>query len=92
MDALTRACYVIGSSHQLYEVVTIIMYTLGHLGGSVSGVSDFSSGHDLTAREFEPCIRLCADSSEPGACFIFWVSLSLSLSAPSPLMLCLFQK
>ena len=27
--------------------------------------------------EFEPHIRLCADSSEPGACFEFCVSLSL---------------
>ena len=39
------------------------------------------SGHDLTVPEFEPRIRLCADSSEPGACFGFCVSLSLW---PSP--------
>ena len=32
---------------------------------------DFSSDHDLTAREFEPRVGLCADSSEPGACFGF---------------------
>ena len=32
-------------------------------------------------REFEPRIKLCADSSEPGACFGFCVSLSL---CPSP--------
>ena len=30
---------------------------------------DFGLGHDLTVREFEPCSGLCADSSEPGACF-----------------------
>ena len=30
-------------------------------------------------REFESCIGLCADSSEPGACFRFCVSLSLTL-------------
>ena len=36
------------------------------------------SGHDLTAREFEPHVGLCADSSEPGACFGVCVSLSLS--------------
>ena len=30
---------------------------------------------------FEPHVRLCADSSEPGACFGFCVSLSL---CPSP--------
>ena len=35
------------------------------------------SGHDLTVREFEPRVGLCADSSEPGACFGFCVSLSL---------------
>ena len=38
-------------------------------------------GHDLTVREFEPCVRLWADGSEPGACFRFCVSLSL---CPSP--------
>ena len=25
----------------------------------------FSSGHDLMAHEFEPCIKLCTDSVEP---------------------------
>ena len=29
---------------------------------------DFGSGHDLAVYEFEPHIRLCVDSSEPGAC------------------------
>ena len=54
----------------------------GHLGGSVGfWVSDFSSGPDLTVREFEPHVGLCADSSEPGACFGFCVSLSF---CPSP--------
>ncbi|XP_078302586.1 retinoic acid early transcript 1E [Panthera onca] len=42
---------------------------------------DFGSGHDLTVREFEPRVGLCADHSEPGACFRFCVSLSL---CPSP--------
>ena len=32
---------------------------------------------DLTISEFKPHVRLCADSSEPGACFGFGVSLSL---------------
>ena len=41
-----------------------------HLGGS---------GHDLKVCGFEPCVRLCADSSEPAAFFGFCVSLSLSL-------------
>ena len=44
-------------------------------------MSDFSSGRDLMAHEFEPCIGFCADSSEHGACFRFCVSLSLF---PSP--------
>ena len=35
----------------------------------------------ISVREFEPCLGLCADSSEPGACFRFCVSLSL---CPSP--------
>ena len=42
---------------------------------------DFGSCHDLLVREFEPLVRLCADSEEPG-----WDSLSSSLSAfPSAL-------
>ena len=61
----------------------------GRLGGSVGWASNFSSGHDLAVREFEPCIWLYADTWEPGACFGFCVfpslypslrSLSLSLS------------
>ena len=36
---------------------------------------DFGSHHDLTVREFEPRVRLCAVTAEPG-----WDSLSLSLS------------
>ena len=55
----------------------------GRLGGSVGQASDFSSGHDLTVREFEPHVRLCADSAEPTS-----DPLSSSLSAPPPLTLC----
>ena len=40
----------------------------------------FSSGHDFTIHEFEPRVRLCADSSEPRACLGFCVSLFLSAS------------
>ena len=53
----------------------------GTWGGSVGWVSDFSSGHDLTVRGFEPRVGLCADSSEPGTCLGFCVSLALW---PSP--------
>ena len=42
---------------------------MGRLGGSVGEASDFSSGHDLAVREFEPRVGLWADGSEPGACF-----------------------
>ena len=62
------------------EIMTcaeIKRWDMGRLGGSVGWVSDFSSGHDLTVCEFEPRVGLCADSSEPGACFGFCVSLSL---------------
>ena len=37
----------------------------------------FGSGHDLTVREFEPRIGLCADSAEPAS-----GSLPPSLSVP----------
>ena len=45
---------------------------------------DFSSGHDLMGREFEPRIGLCADHTEPA-----WDSFSPSLSASLLLMLTL---
>ena len=38
---------------------------------------NFSSGHDFTAYGFKPHMGLCADNSEPGACFGFFVFLSL---------------
>ena len=48
---------------------------------------DFGSGHDLTVGVFERDVGFCADSPKPGGCFGFCVSLSLS--APPPLALCL---
>ena len=59
----------------------------GRLGGAVGEASDFSSGHDLAVRGFEPRVGLRADSSEPGARFRFCVSVSLP--APPLLMLSL---
>ena len=44
-------------------------------------IVNFSSGHELIVCEFEPCVGLCADRSEPWACFGFCVSLCLSLLA-----------
>ena len=60
------------------------MVSLGHLGGSVSRAPDFSSGHDLMVPEIETwvCSVLKAQSLEPAS-----DSVSLSLSAPPPLML-----
>ena len=52
-------------------------------------MSDFGSDHDLTARGFEPRIRLCANSLEPGACVGFCVSLSLCPFPVHMLSLCL---
>ena len=48
---------------------------------------DFSSGHDLTVCELEPCIRLHADSVEPA---LDSLSILLSLSLSLSLSLCLF--
>ena len=57
--------------------------------GAPGGLSQlnvrFGSGHGLTARGFEPCIGLYADSSEPGACFELCVFLSLCSSPAHPL-------
>ena len=69
----------------LCQVIFIKKSEEGCLGSSVSWASDFGSVHDLTIREFEPRLRLCADHSEPEACFRFCVSLSCS--APPPFML-----
>ena len=48
-------------------------------GGAPGGLSQLSvrlgSGHALPVCEFEPRVGLCADSSEPGACFGFCDSL-----------------
>ena len=62
-----------------------ITCTLESLGGSVGWASDLGSGHDLRVRGFKPCTELCADSSEPGPPSD---SVSPSLSAPPPLVLC----
>ena len=41
---------------------------------------------------FEPCISLCADNSEPGACFRFCVSPSLCCSPALSLSLSKINK
>ena len=51
----------------------------GRLGGSVSQVSDFGSGHDLMVWEFEPRIGLSAVSTGAASFPLFPTSL-----CPSP--------
>ena len=67
--------------HMFYGTAYENRSNVGCLGGSVGWASDFGSGRDLMVRGFEPHMGLCADRSEPGACFGFCVSLSL---CPSP--------
>ena len=51
---------------------------LQHLAQLVEHLTlGFSSGHDLTVREFEPHVGLCVESVEPA-----WDSFSPPLSAP----------
>ena len=64
----------------------------GCLSVSVGYASDFGSGHDLTVCGFEPRVGLCADGSEPGACFRFCVSLSLCPSSARTLSLSKINK
>ena len=42
-------------------ILSLKIRAQGCLGGSVCWASDFGSGHGLRAREFEPCVGLCAD-------------------------------
>ena len=51
---------------------------------------NFGSGRDLMGHEFKPHVGLCADSLEPGACFRFRVSPSLSV--PPTIRICLSLK
>ena len=79
-------------TNQFQEFCGNTLSFLGLLGGSVGWASAFSSGHDLTVCEFEPRVGLCADSSEPGACFRFCVSLSLCPSPAHAVSVSLSQK
>ena len=61
----------------------------GRLGGPIGWASNLGLGHDFVLHEFEPHVRLCADSSEPGVCFGFCVSLSVYPSTACTLSLSL---
>ena len=83
-------CFCVSVSVKYPESLSLIFLHKGHLGGSVGGASNFSSGHHLVVCGFQPRIRLCADSLESGACFRFCVSpLSLSLPCWHSVSLCL---
>ena len=65
-------------SNKKEQTVEPLKYATNGAPGWLSQLSaNFGSGHDLSVCEFEPHIRLCDDSSEPGARFGFCVSLSL---------------
>ena len=74
-------CRVVTIHSRMVQLCSIKTVNRGARGApSVKRLTlDFGSGHDLTDREFEPHIRLCADSC--GACLGFSLSLSL---CPSP--------
>ena len=67
---------------EVFSLSPLNITLAGRLGGSVGEVSDFGSGRDLIAREFEPRIRLSAVSTEPAS-----HPLSSSFSA-LPLLVC----
>ena len=73
-----------------FGVVLRLKLSAGSLGGSVGYLADFSSGHDLPVHGFGP--HRCADSSEPGACLRFCVSLSFSTELSHSLSVSLKNK
>ena len=81
---------IVEEKGMLYQILRPNIVPKGRLGGSVGWATHFGSGHDLMVCVFEPCIRLCADSSESGACFQFCLPLSLPL--PHSRCLCLRNK
>ena len=73
--------------YKVFLVSFVVFFNLGrgHLGDSVAHPTlDFSSGHDITVREFEPHVGFCTDRSLLGIFSLSSVSapplLSLSLS------------
>ena len=67
---------------EMGQIIDKNAFLLGHLGGSVGKCPTSAQvTHGLAVCEFRPRIGLCADSSEPGACFSLCL-LSLSLFLP----------
>ena len=57
-------------SRKSHISLTLNQKLAGHLVAQAKHLAkhlalDLGSGHDLTVHEFEPCVRLCADSDEP---------------------------
>ena len=73
--------------------MTKAMLTSESISGAPGWLSwlstNFGPGHDLMVCGFEPCIWLCADSSETGACFGFCLPLSPLLPYLCSVSLCL---
>ena len=85
---------VVGRHHIIFNQQTKVRFWMWQVYGAPGRLSwlasNFGSSHDLLVHEFEPRVRLCADSSEPRARFCVSLSLcpspvhalSLSLSPP----------
>ena len=69
---------ILDSFFRFYEALVLKIYC-PRAPGWLSWLTGLNLGsrHDLAVCGFEPCIRLCADSWEPGACFGLFVSFCL---------------
>ena len=81
--------FALGSRQALYADISSKPLRGAWLAQSVKRLT---LAHDLAVRGFEPHVGLCADGSEPGACFGFCVSPSLSPSPAHALSLSLKNK
>ena len=81
-----------GTAKPMSAYVDIRMHFPGAPGVAQSLKRRTSAQVMMSQSEFEPCIGLCADSSEPGARSGFCVSLSLCPSPTHTLSLSVSQK
>ena len=75
-------CLKILKYHRAQVMIETKAFNEGCLGGSVNEVStlDFGADHDLSVREVEPHVRLCADSGSPPGILCLCPSLEFTLS------------